>query len=255
MGATTEQVTADGPAPIGEAEPGDCAARPRSLDSADANDTVCMIEAGPRSRPKDLPQFPNPAPRPEGALPPLHLRFFSEVPKGVDIALGRVPQRDAAAYVRAIGAAGNRSIICHVNCAGGDGDGALAIATALLEHKYRVACRIGGRCSSGAALIALAADHRAIVPSGYVLVHTARRLCTPQQWEAILRLPEGEREEINNQLADLDDACSAMLQTRLGVSDHTARCWLGEDRKWPASEALERGFLHEIVADETEGTA
>jgi ATP-dependent protease ClpP protease subunit len=179
------------------------------------------------------------------------LNFFSEVPKGIDLALGKVPSRDSAAFVRAIREAGNRSIECRISCAGGDADGALAIATALLQHEYRVTCRITGRCSSAAAFVALASDTRWITPTGYVLLHTARRLCTPEQWENIQRLPNVEKQAINDSLADIDDATAVLLQTRLGVSDEVARRWLNEDCKWPAPLALERGFVHAIAADET----
>ena len=67
---------------------------------------IFVLEAGPRMRPKPLPVFPNPPRRPEGDLEPLVLRFFSEVSKGIDIAMGRVPQRNTAAFLNAIRNAG-----------------------------------------------------------------------------------------------------------------------------------------------------
>jgi ATP-dependent protease ClpP protease subunit len=236
-GLATAEVTAQG----GEAG-WDDSAQPRS------RETICMIEAGPRMRPKALPQFPNPASRPEGSLPPLVLNFFSEVANGIDIALGRVKSRDTAAFLHAIRSAADRSIICNVNCAGGDAEGALAIAVALLQHEYRVTCRIVGRCSSAAAFIALAADTRTIIPSGYVLLHTARRLCTMEQWEAIKRLPPHTKEAINDSLNDIDDATAVLLQTRIGVSEDVAWRWLKEDRKIAPLEAVERGFVHAIAS-------
>jgi hypothetical protein len=82
--------------------------------------TVCLITAVPRGQPKPLPIFPNnPAPRSEGSLEPLVLDFFSEIPDGTELALGKVPQRDTAAFLRAIREAGNRTIVCRINCAGG----------------------------------------------------------------------------------------------------------------------------------------
>ena len=211
---------------------------------------VCMVTAVQRSQPKPLPVFPNPAPRPEGSLPPLVLDFFSDVPDGIELALGKVPQRNAAVYVQAIRTAGPRSIVCNVNCAGGDPDGAIAIATALLQHPFAVTCHIVGRCSSAAAFIALAADRRTIVPDGYVLLHTARRLCTPEQWENVKRLPPDARWVINDSLADIDDVSVALLRDRLGVSEQVARGWLA-DKKWLSPEALERGFVHSISDRET----
>jgi ATP-dependent protease ClpP protease subunit len=208
-----------------------------------------MIEAKPRSQPKPLPVFPNPAPRPDGSLPPLVLEFFSEVPDGIGLALGKVPKRDAAAYVRAIRNAGPRSIICKINCAGGEADGALAIATALLEHQFAVHCHVIRRCCSAAAFIALAADKRTIVEDGYVLLHRARRLCTPEQWDSVRRLHASEQQAINNSLADIDDASAVLLRDRLGVSEATARSWLNGDKRWTAEEAIEKGFCSSIAAD------
>jgi ATP-dependent protease ClpP protease subunit len=210
---------------------------------------VYMISAVPRSQPKPLPNFPNPVSRPEGSLPPLVLNFVSEVSDGTDLALGKIPQRNAAAFVRAIRSAGNRSILCNVNCAGGDADGTLAIADALLRHEFAVHCRIVGRCSSAATFIALSADTRTIAETGYILLHTARRLCTPAQWDAVRALPQKARAEINDSLNDIDDASAVLLRDRLGVSEQVARSWLDEDRKWLALEAVERGFVHSITAD------
>jgi ATP-dependent protease ClpP protease subunit len=210
---------------------------------------IYMLVAAPRRVPKPLPSFPNPPCRPEGKLAPLVLNFVSDVPRGVDVALGRIPKRDSAAFVQAIRSAGNRSIHININCAGGEGEGALQIATALLQHEFAVHCRIIGRCSSGATFLALAADTRNIIESGHVLVHAACRLCTPTQYDAVQRLTAKDKQEIDDSLNDTDDAQVSLLQTRLGVSEATARQWLNEDRKWTAAEALECGFVHSIAAD------
>lgn len=210
--------------------------------------TVCLIRARPRGQHKPLPVFPNPAPRPEGSGAIIGLNFYSAVRDGTDIALGRVPELNTTLFLRAIKTAESlgRSIQCLINSAGGDGDGHLAIASALMRHPYTVHCRIVGRCSSGAASIALAADKRTIVADGYVLLHTARRICTPEQWDAIRALPQDAKNEINESLADLDDAATGLLCARLGVSESIARRWLSDDRKWDAAEALNRGFVHSI---------
>src|SRR5260370_14064458 len=154
---------------------------PLARDDAPKGDTIYVMTAVSREIPKAPPVFPNPAERPEGKLPPLALDIVSEVPRGVDIAMGRAPQRNAAKFVNAIRSAGDRSIQVSIDDAGGDGDDALAIAVALLQHKFGVRCRIIVRCSSGAAIIALAADRhrRSIVADGSVLIHEARRIFTP----------------------------------------------------------------------------
>jgi len=213
---------------------------------------IYVLEAGPRMKPKPLPVFPNPAPRPEGDLEPLVLHFESAVPRGIDVALGNVPPRNTAAFLSAIRAAGSRSIICSIDCAGGEANSALAIADALLRHGFAVHCKIVGRCASAATFIALSADSRSIVETGYVLVHSAKRLCTPEQWKGLQRQTNVEKQKINDELADIDDASVVLLRSRLGVSEETARGWLSEDRKWTAAEALERGFVDSVDASSLE---
>jgi ATP-dependent protease ClpP protease subunit len=210
---------------------------------------IYMLEPAPRRQAQPLPLFPNPGHRPEGSLPPLVLRFQSDVPSGLDVALGRVPRRDVAGYLRAIDGAGNRNINCEIDCSGGDADGTIAIATALLRHQYRVTARIVGRCSSAAVFIALAADDRSIVPDGYVLIHGAFRLVTLAQRNAIWALPQDAKDQIDNSLNDVNDACEVLLTSRLGVSSKVARQWMAEDSKWSATEALARGFVDAIAAD------
>lgn len=214
---------------------------------------IYMIVAAPRKTAK-LHEFPNPGCRPEGLSPPFVINIVSELSNATDLALGKIPQRNAGAFVRAIQAAGKRSIQVNIDCAGGDGLDALAIASALLQHEFAVSCRIVGRCSSSAVFIALAADkdRRTIVADGYILVHASRRLCTQEQWEAVQRLAPHSRQAIDDSLNDIDDAASALLQARLGVSDARAREWLQEDRKWNAAEAIECGFVSAIAEDHLE---
>src|SRR6266404_4763727 len=108
---------------------------PLARDAAPQDEVVYMIIATPRKTPK-FPEFPNPARRPEGSLPPLLINIVSEISNGTDLALGRIPQRNSANFVSAIRSAGNRSIHVIIDCAGGDAEGALAIATALLQHPF-----------------------------------------------------------------------------------------------------------------------
>lgn len=239
---TSGLATAEAPAPIMEAERSNNSARPHSVE------TICVVNASPRSEPKALPEFPNPAIRPAGLLPPLVFRFESEVPRGIDLAQGRHPRRDTAGYVRAIDGAGNRSIQIEISCAGGEFESAIAITRALLKHPYSVTAKIS-RCSSAAAFIALAGDNRAIEADGSVLIHRAARICTPAQFEALRLLSADDKAAINEQLNDIDDATTSLLKSRLGVSEETAKAWMREDRKWSAAEALQRGFVEAVLHD------
>lgn len=214
-----------------------------------SSETIYVVNADPRAEPKPLPVFPNPGCRPAGLLQPLVLRFQSDVPRGIDVAQGRHARRDAAGYLRAIDGAGNRSIKCEISCAGGESESAIAITRALLKHPYSVTAKIS-RCSSAAVFIALAADERVIESNGTVLIHQAARICTHDQWAAIQRLQPREKQAISDALADIDAASEALLTARLGISREVARRWLKEDRKWSAPEALARGFVDVIAAEE-----
>jgi ATP-dependent protease ClpP protease subunit len=207
-----------------------------------------MISAVPSSQPKPIPVFPNPGRRPEGSGVPIGLNFYSCLRHGTDIALGKVPEINAALFLRAIEAARTlgRSVQCKIHSVGGNTRGHLAVATALLQHPYSVHARVVGRCASAATFVALAADTRTIVSDGYVLLHRSRRICTPEQWDLIRRSPSHERQAINDSLNDDDDAQVALLTQRLGVSEGTARQWMAADERWTATEALDRGFVHEV---------
>lgn len=123
--------TAEASAPIMEAERSN-SARPHSAEA------IYVTNGDPRPRPTALPDFPNPSRRPEGAGPAVVLQVFSRVPSGLDIALGRAPKRDPKPFLQAIREAGDRSICVEIHCAGGEAGSALVIATALLQHRWRV---------------------------------------------------------------------------------------------------------------------
>ena len=212
-------------------------------------DTLYNMFAVPRETPW-RPEFPfNPGCRPAGSLPALVLNLASDPPSGLDIAMGRLRRKrkaDAAELVQAIRAAKDRSIQLVIDDAGGDADATLVIIYALLLHEWAVSCRIVGKCFSGAAFIALAADRRTIVAAGSVLLHRARHLLTTEQWENVKRLPAHETQAINDRLNDFDDIFSALLQVRLGVAEQTALRWMREEKIWSSVESLENRFSHAI---------
>lgn len=233
------EVTADEPAPIVEAAPGDCA-RPRS------SEMIYVINGDPRKQSKGLPQFPNPSQRPEGTEPALVLEFSSPVLTAADIAAGKMPRLDAASYLQLIRGAFDRSIRLRINCAGGRAVDALPIALALLEHPHHVDAIIIGRCSSSAVYLALAADVRTIVPGGTVLVHRSARFATREQFEALQSLSAEDKNVINESLNASDDVTASLLSSRLGVTEEHAREWMTDARAWPAAEALTKGFVQAI---------
>lgn len=213
-----------------------------------SEEAIYILRAAPPQQAAPLPEFANPPRRQEGAAPALLLEFFSDVPRGLDIALGRLPRRDTERFLCAIRGAGNRSIECKIDCAGGDGNSALAIAAALLEHPFSVTARIVGRCSSAAVLIALAADERVIVADGSVLIHRAARLFTHEQFEALRLLSADDKRTMNESLNQSDNAIASLLTARLCVSEVVARSWMAEERKWTAAEALANGFVSEVTS-------
>ncbi|MGY4193375.1 ATP-dependent Clp protease proteolytic subunit [Bradyrhizobium sp. USDA 4520] len=205
-----------------------------------------VAEAQPRSSPKPLPRFfQHPGVRPEGAGLPAILELFSKPPNGADLARGLVPHRDPRPFLSEIREAGirGRAIECRINCVGGEGGRALRTVRALLAHPYHVTARITGWCASSAALIALAADRRIAAPGAKLLIHRARRFFVPEQ---IPELTIDRRVAINDSLNDMDDAQTSLLIDRLGISERLARDWMAEGCELSATEALERGIIHEI---------
>ncbi|WP_456797767.1 ATP-dependent Clp protease proteolytic subunit [Bradyrhizobium sp. USDA 4473] len=166
----------------------------------------------------------------------------------IDIAMGKSPRRDVAAYLRSIHQARDRRVVLKIDDAGGVANDALAIAVALLSHPQHVEAQITGRCSSSAVLLALSADVRTIVPEGRVLVHAAVRCYSEQQFKAVqYHLSAEDRNAINESLCDCDDITTSFLVSRLGVTEQNARAWLAEGRAWSATEALAKGFVHSVA--------
>ncbi|MGY4170957.1 ATP-dependent Clp protease proteolytic subunit [Bradyrhizobium sp. USDA 4529] len=215
-----------------------------------SQEMMVVVNAVPRRQPKPLPTFANPSRRPHGSEPALILEFVSQVPTLIDIAMRRVPRRDAAACVRSIQEVGDRDIVLTIDDAGGLSDDAVAVASALLAHPRSVEAQIVGRCSSSAVLLALAADIRTIAPGGRVLIHESLRVYTEQQFAAVQRFSAADRNAINESLCDSDDVTVSLLICRLGVTEQTARAWMAEGRSWNASESLANGFVDAIVDTE-----
>lgn len=213
-----------------------------------SDEPIYVLRAAPPQQAAPLPEFPNPSRRRDGAEPALVLEFFSDVPSGIDVALGKMPKRDTEGYLRAIRAADNRTIIAEIDDAGGDAASALTIATALLQHPWRVTAKVVGRCSSAAVYVALAADERKILAGGSVLIHRAARICTHEQFEALRLLSADDRKAMNESLNNSDDAIASLLTARLGVSEVVARGWMSEERKWTSAEALANGFVSEVTS-------
>lgn len=207
---------------------------------------IHLIQADEARQPKTLPVFPNPTGgRPDGDEPPLVLEFHSPVLPAADIAAGKMPRLDIAAYLKAILSAHGRSIYLNIDYAGGRALDVIPIATALVQHSWHVTARIV-RASSSGAFLALSADWRTIVPNGTVLVHRAARFATQPEFEALMALPADEKTAINSSLQATDDVTASLLVSRLGVSELVARRWMTEARSWCAAEAIERGFVHSI---------
>lgn len=187
-----------------------------------------------------------PKARPDGRLQSVRLAIVSEVASAAACAAGARPDLPASYLVRVIRAAQDRSIYVDIDHAGGMVEPARAITAALLAHRWAVHVRILGRCSSSAAVIAMAGDSCAIAPAGTVLLHRTRRYYTRDGYREFLKLPLAERVAIADGMFAIDDEQVALVMARTGRPLSTVRSWFEADRKWSATEAVDNGFADYI---------
>lgn len=129
----------------------------------------------------------------------------------------------------------------HLNSPGGDVFDAIAIYTALKEHKARVEMRIDALAASAATLIAMAGDHISITKPGSMMIHDA--------WGMAI----GNAEDMRAMGEVLDSQSDIIAQTyadRAGGTRDEWRTRMKAESWFNSAEALEVGLVDEIRNDD-----
>ena len=137
-------------------------------------------------------------------------------------------------------AAGDISeILVEINSRGGSVIEGNAIYSDLLEHPAKVTVRINGVAASIATIIAMAADHIQIAENGQFMYH--------EPWQCACGTGD-ELIEAGHYVNNLRPAMVRVYQRHCTLSEQELLDGMKAETWLSAQEALEQGFVHEIVA-------
>lgn len=130
------------------------------------------------------------------------------------------------------------TIHVRINSPGGDVYEARAIQTALAQSGKHVVIHIDGLAASAASFIALAGDERYIADGAWYMIHNA--------WTMVA----GDKNALVNEATYLDRIDTSLRKDYVkatGNSEEQVQEWMDNETWFDANEALENGFVTEIV--------
>lgn len=128
----------------------------------------------------------------------------------------------------------------YINSPGGDVFEATAIYSSLKAHPAKIHVHIDGIAASAATRIALAGDTIEIADSGFYMIHYA--------WTLAL----GNAQEIRDTADMLDKVDNTIVndyEKRTEAGEEQVRNWMQAETWFTAQEALEHGFVDNIMQD------
>lgn len=125
-----------------------------------------------------------------------------------------------------------------VNCPGGDYFEAMAMQTAMAQHPATFIVHVDGMAASAASFFIRGANKRIISNGGFIMVHRATGGAYGSGKALVSR---GEL------LLKIDDAIIAGNMKAAGVDEDQATEWVDNETWFGAAEALEHGFVDEVV--------
>lgn len=150
---------------------------------------------------------------------------------------------DAETFAREIAAITAKTIHLHVNSPGGDVFDARAMMAALAAHPAEIIGHVDGIAASAATSLLMACDRVSMVRGGRFMIHEAWTLAmgNKRDMRATADLLEGMDQEI---VADYK------RKTKKAEADIVT--WMEGETWFTADQALENGFIDEIVEAATE---
>ncbi|MBL1422410.1 MAG: Clp protease ClpP [Alphaproteobacteria bacterium] len=140
----------------------------------------------------------------------------------------------------------NKDIVLHINCAGGDVMQARAMVSTIVAYEGKVTAMIDGLCASAATFIACACASVAMNDGGLFMVHNASGLC----W--------GDHVDMNKQadiLLKITNTIAADYAAKTGEDKEAMLALMDAETFMNADEALEAGFIDEIIETRHDKTA
>lgn len=129
-----------------------------------------------------------------------------------------------------------------VGSQGGDYDAASQIYEAIRQHPARLKTAFIGEASSGALLIALAADRRVAVRDASILLHVASQAPTDsRRWTAREYFAAARR------LRRIDEEIAAMFSRRTGRPASVFLKEMKSETEAPLAWCLQNKIIHEVM--------
>lgn len=148
----------------------------------------------------------------------------------------------ASLFYKELKALGNISEIdLRLNSPGGSVFEGLAIYNILRSHKAKVTAYVDGVAASIASVILLAADHRSISSSGFVMIHNP------------ISGAFGDSETLRKTASVMDSVKESILEvymSRTSLDRETVSSMMDEETWLNAKEAKEQGFAHSVFEGE-----
>lgn len=144
----------------------------------------------------------------------------------------------ALSFVKDLAAIQSPKINIRINSPGGDVFAARAIESAIRNHKSEIVAHIDGYAASAASYVALAADNVKMSDGAFLMIHKA--------WSISM----GNSEDMLSMAAFLEKIDEVLVETyvsKTGNDSSQVRDWMKAETWFNAEEALDNGFVDEIV--------
>lgn len=125
-----------------------------------------------------------------------------------------------------------------INSPGGDVFAARAMEAAIREHPSKIISHIDGQAASAATYVALAAHTVKMSDGGFFMIHKA--------WSIALGNANNML-DMAALLEKVDESLVSTYATRTGNEEKAIRDWMEAETWFGAQEALDNGFIDEIV--------
>ncbi|MBX3629320.1 MAG: Clp protease ClpP [Nitrosomonas sp.] len=130
------------------------------------------------------------------------------------------------------------TINLRINSPGGDVFAARAMETAIREHKSNIISHIDGQAASAATYVAIAADTVKMSEGGFFMIHKAWSIAWGNADDML---------QMAALLEKVDESLVATYANHTGKDAGEIREWMAAETWFGAQEALDAGFVDEIV--------
>jgi ATP-dependent Clp protease protease subunit len=152
---------------------------------------------------------------------------------GQDDFFGGVSSRMIAAQLR-----GAKDVTVNINSPGGSFVEGNAIYNLFVQHPFKVTMNVIGWAASAASIVLMGADVSRISPSGFVMIHNG---------QAGVEGDRHELREVADMLDKVDDAIAGVYAARTKLGKRKITDFLDAQTTFSAKEAVENGFVDEIL--------